>query len=209
MKTGYLLLIVLMVLLAACGCTDTRDPIGDGEVQNDATGRFPKNGSLTPASMDTGTTEIPVDLSQVEITGSMDFSPDVSSIILILLSDPRAGVLLENGWNITSVNERCDEGYRDRCCVDVEFRKDGLSFFIGVDELEGHTIEGYCNAEAWVAEPISGSLPEDYHKAKDKTEGRWHVFDHCNERVVMIYNETTIFYLYPSYAIIDMEGILN
>jgi len=29
---------------------------------------------------------------------------------------------------------------------------------------------------------------------------RWYVYDHHNERVAMIYNETTIFYLYPSYG---------
>jgi hypothetical protein len=89
----------------------------------------------------------------------------------------------------------------------VEFQKEGLSFYIGVDEREGRTAGGYCGAEVWIAEPVSGPRPGDYHQARDKMEGWWHVFDARNERVVIIYNSTTIFYLYPSYSIINMEGI--
>jgi len=37
----------------------------------------------------------------------------------------------------------------------------------------------------------------------------YHVFDERNKRLAMIYNDTTIFYLYPSYSIINMEGILD
>jgi|GEM_PF-2623443 hypothetical protein len=39
---------------------------------------------------------------------------------------------------------------------------------------------------------IGGAMRED--------TDRWYVYDHHNERVAMIYNETTIFYLYPSYG---------
>ncbi|MDK2890682.1 MAG: hypothetical protein PWR21_1314 [Methanoculleus sp.] len=198
-----------MTLLASCGCLDTRDAVGYDDMQNGTAEGLPINGSCTPASAANGGTETPVDLSQIEIRGGPDFSPNVTLISSILQNDPRTGLLIENGWNITSINEKNDEKDRDQSYADVEFRKDGLSFYIGVDEQEGHTTGGYCDAEVWVAEPVSGPRPGNYHQAKDKMERWWHVFDDRNERVVMIYNSTTIFYLYPSYSIIDMEGILD
>ena len=150
----------------------------------------------------------------------------------ILQNDPRTGILIENGWDITSINEPLqswdiadpvrleewnatstnemnDKKDRARGSATVEFQNEGLSFYIGVDEQEGRTAGGYCGAEVWVAEPVSGPHPGDYHQAKDKMEGWWHAFDARNERVVIIYNSTTIFYLYPSYSIINMEGILD
>jgi len=198
-----------MILLASCGCIDTQDAVGYDDMQNGTAEGLPINGSFTPASAANGGTETPVDLSQIEIRGGSDFSPNVTLISSILQNDPRTGLLIENGWNITSINEKNDEKDRDQSYADVEFRKDGLSFYIGVDEQEGHTTGGYGDAGVWVAEPVSGPRPGNYHQAKDKMEGWWHVFDDRNERVVMIYNSTTIFYLYPSYLIIDMEGILD
>ncbi len=102
-----------------------------------------------------------------------------------------------------------DKKDRARGFAAVEFQKEGLSFYIGVDEQEGRTAGGYCGAEVWIAEPVSGPRPGDYYQARDWTEGWWHVFDDRNERVVMIYNSTTFLYLYPSYAIISMEGMLD
>jgi hypothetical protein len=168
-------------------------------------------GSPTPSSVDNWCMEIPVNLSQIEIRSGSAFNPNIQSIIPILLNDPRTGLLLENGWNITSVSEKYSEEACDRNCIDVEFRNDGLglSFYIVVDEQKGCTTEGYCDAEVWIPGPVSGPIPEDYHQAKDKTDGWWHVFDERNNRIIMIYNSTTFFYLYPSYSIIDMEGVLD
>lgn len=232
MKTECSLFFVLMILLASCGCIGTRDAVGDDGVQNSTAEGLPVNSSFAPTSAATKGTEMPVDLSQIEIRGGQNFSPNVTLISSILRDDLRTGILIENGWNITSINEPLqswgivdpvrleewnvtsinemnDRKDRARGSAAVEFQKEGLSFYIGVDEHEGRTAGGYCGAEVWIAEPVSGPRPEDYHQTRDKLEGWWHVFDDRNERVVMIYNSTTIFYLYPSYSIINMEGILD
>jgi len=209
MKTGCSLFFVLIILLVCSGCTDILDFVEYDEIQNDTAKGLSVDGSFTPTYFDDGSVEMLVDTSEIEIKGQPNFSPNVSSIISILLNDRRTGILLENGWNITSVSEKHDEENPARCCVNVEFRKDGLSFYIGVDEQERRTSEGYCDAEVWIGGSFSGPLSEDYHQAKDKMEGWWHVLDERNERVVMIYNKTTFLYLYPSYAIINMTGILD
>jgi len=208
MKTKCSLFFVLMIMLASCGCIDTRGAVGDGGM-NDTMDGLLMNGSFTPASVATGSTGIPVDLAQVEIRGGSNFSPNVTLISSILQNDPRTELLIENGWNVTSINEMNDEKDRARGSATVEFQKEGLSFYIGISEQEGRTAGGYCGAEIWIAEPVSGPRPGDYHQARDKLEGWWHVFDDRNERVIMIYNSTTFFYLYPSYSIIDIEGILD
>jgi|GEM_PF-407403 hypothetical protein len=230
METECSLFFVLMILLASCGCIDTQNPVENDGMQNGTAEGLPVNSSFTPTSAATGGTEIPVDLSQIEIRCGQNFSPNVTLISSILRDDSRTGILIENGWNITSINEPLqswdvvdpvqleewnvtsinemnDRKDRARGSAAVEFQKEGLSFYIGVDEREGRTAGGYCGAEVWIAEPVSGPRPGDYHQARDKMEGWWHVFDDRNERVVMIYNSTTIFYLYPSYSIINMEGI--
>jgi len=232
MKTKCSLFFVLMILLASCGCIDTQSPVEDDGMQNGTAEGLPVNSSFTPTSAATGGTKIPVDLSQIEVRGGPNFSPNVTLISSILQDDPRTGILIENGWIITSINEPLqswdiadpvrleewnatstnemnDKKDLARGSATVEFQKERLSFYIGVDEQEGRTAGGYCGAEVWVAEPVSGPHPGDYHQAKDKMEGWWHVFDARNERVVIIYNSTTIFYLYPSYSIINMEGILD
>ncbi|MDI3507078.1 MAG: hypothetical protein PWQ69_1058 [Methanomicrobiaceae archaeon] len=208
MKTKCSIYFVLMILLASCGCIDTQKPVED-DGMNDSMDGLLMNGSFTPTSVATGGTGIPVDLSQVEIRGGPNFSPNVTLISSILQNDPRTGILIENGWNITSINEMNDEKDRARGSATVEFQKEGLSFYIVISEQEGRTAGGYCGAEIWIAEPVSGPRPGDYHQARDKLEGWWHVFDDRNERVIMIYNSTTFFYLYPSYSIIDIEGILD
>lgn len=208
MKTKYSLYFVLMILLASCGCIDTQRPVED-DGMNDSMDGLLMNGSFTPTSVATGGPGIPVDLSQVEIRGGPNFSPNVTLISSILQNDPRTGILIENGWNITSINEMNDEKDRARGSATVEFQKEGLSFYIVISEQEGRTAGGYRGAEIWIAEPVSGPRPGDYHQARDKLEGWWHVFDDRNEWVIMIYNDTTIFYLYPSYSIIDIEGILD
>ncbi len=221
MKTEWSLFFVLMVLLASCGCIDTRG--GDG-VQNDTADELPVNGSLTPAPVNTG---VSIDLSQVEVGDGPDFSPNITLISSILQNDLRTGLLIESGWSITSITEplqswgtvdpaRLDpaditsiDEINEKSSAAVEFQKGGLSFFIGVDEQGERTAGAYCGAEVWAGGPASDPRPEDYHQARDKMEGWWHVFDNRNERVVMIYNGTTFIYLYPSYSIIDMEGILD
>lgn len=226
MKTEWSLFFVLMVLLASCGCIDTR---GGDDVQNGTTDELPVNGFLTPAPVNTG---VSIDLPEVEVRGGPDFSPNITLIASILQNDLRTRLLIENGWNITSITEPLQSwGTVDPARLDpadvtsideinekkiraqgsaaVEFQKEGLSFIIGVDEQEERTAGAYCGAEVWTGGSASGPRPKDYHQARDKMEGWWHVFDNRNERMVMIYNSTTIFYLYPSYAIIDMEGILD
>ncbi|KUK99202.1 MAG: Uncharacterized protein XE10_1867, partial [Methanoculleus marisnigri] len=185
MKTKCSIYFVLMILLASCGCIDTQKPVED-DGMNDSMDGLLMNGSFTPTSVATGGTGIPVDLSQVEIRGGPNFSPNVTLISSILQNDPRTGILIENGWNITSINEMNDEKDRARGSATVEFQKEGLSFYIAISEQEGRTAGGYCGAEIWIAEPVSGPRPGDYHQARDKLEGWWHVFDDRNERVIMI-----------------------
>lgn len=70
-----------------------------------------------------------------------------------------------------------------------------------MDEQKGHTGWGRCNVPRWLGGPFAGPpYPEDYHQNWTNRRGGvdWiYVFDHHNDRVVMVYNETTIFYLYP------------
>lgn len=230
MKTECSFFFVLMILLASCGCIDTRGVAGDDSMQNGTAEGLPVNGSLTPASAVAAGTGVPVDLSQVEVRGGPDFSPNITLISSILQNDLRTGLLIENGWNITSITEPLqsrgivdpvrledvtsideinERKIRAQGSTAVEFQKEGLSFFIGVDEQEGRTVGSYCGAEVWIGGSASGPRPGDYHQARDRTGEWWHVFDDRNERVVMIYNSTTFFYLYPSYSIIDMEGMLD
>lgn len=99
MKTEWSLFFVLMVLLASCGCIDTR---GGDDVQNGTTDELPVNGSLIPAPVNTG---VSIDLSEVEVRGGPDFSPNFTLIASILQNDLRTRLLIENGWNITSITE--------------------------------------------------------------------------------------------------------
>ena len=194
---------MLVLLLIGSGCINTECTPGNLSVnETPATILYYKNGNLS----------IPINVLQIEVKDPGNFTANVTSVITILLGDQRTGVLLENGWNITSVSGVNDKHDPNRTHIEVEFRKEGLSFFIGVDENERRTLEGRCGAKQWVTDRISGPLPEDYHQWKWFDEGSlitYYVIDERNERVVMIYNKTTIFYLYPSYAIIDMTGILD
>jgi hypothetical protein len=156
-----------------------------------------------------GDVAIPITTSAIPVRG---FDNDVTEVIAIVLADRQAGVLLENGWNITSVRTGFaeEDPNREQGYIDVEFRSDELplSFFIEVDEEEKQTGKGRCNATVRDGRPGAGPLPE-YHQAAFKSrDHQRHVFER-NERVMMIYSSTTIFYLYPSYAIVDMEGILD
>ncbi len=130
------------------------------------------------------------------------FDANVTEVIEIVLTDQRAGALLENGWNITSIRTGFEEEDPNQKHIDVEFRNDelSLSFFIEVDEQERHATTGRCSAPLWFGGPGRGPLPEDYHQTIKKFTNRWYVFDHHNDRLVTVYNKTTIFYLYPSYG---------
>jgi hypothetical protein len=105
MKTKCSLFFVLMILLASCGCIDTQSPVEDDGMQNGTAEGLPVKSSFTPTSAATGGTKIPVDLSQIEVRGGPNFSPNVTLISSILQDDPRTGILIENGWIITSINE--------------------------------------------------------------------------------------------------------
>jgi len=161
--------------------------------------------TVTPAPIlhyEQGNTSIPINASEIPVR---DFDANVTEVIEILLADQRAGALLEGGWKITSVRIGFD--YDLRTHVDVEFRSDepSPSFFIEVDEREGHTGWGRCNVPRWLGGPFAGPYPEDYHQ--NRTFYHTYVFDHHNERVTMVYNDTTISYLYPSYGMEWFEDV--
>jgi len=198
MKQTPLLLVTLILLVFGAGCTDSVE-VNASE-------------NTTPAPVlyyEQENTSITLNLSEVTVDVPGNFTANVTMVLETLLADQRAGILLENGWNITSVRMASNEDDPNRAYVEVEFRHDGLSFFIGVDETARRTLDGRCGAEWWLSTPVSGPLPEGYHQATDKSTKTYHVFDERNKRVAMIYNDTTIFYLYPSYSIINMEVILG
>lgn len=194
-----ILSIFIMILLFACaGCVNTGPPTGNESMEE----KLPMI-----LYYENGSTTIPINLSDIDIKERENFTANLSSVISILLDDPRTGILLKGGWTMTSATMKREESDPDRTYVEVEFQKDELSFFIGVDEQERRTLDGYCGAEYWYATPISGPLPEGYHQALEKSSRTYHVFDQKNERVALVYNKTTIFYLYPSYAVSGYENI--
>ncbi|MCK8518435.1 hypothetical protein [Methanoculleus sp. 7T] len=198
MKQPPLLLVTLILLVFGAGCTDSAEVNAS------------ENTTPAPALYyEQGTTSIALNLSEITVDDPGNLAANVTMVLETLLADQRTAILLENGWNITSVRMASDEDDPNRAYAEVEFRHDGLSFFIGVDETARRTLEGRCGAEWWLSTPVSGPLPEGYHQATDKSTKTYHVFDERNKRVAMIYNHTTIFYLYPSYSIINMEGILG
>ncbi|KUK62024.1 MAG: hypothetical protein XD82_0835 [Methanoculleus marisnigri] len=188
-KRIFILSLALLLLAFGAGCTDSPETNGAETV--------------TPAPVlhyQRGDVSIPINVSEIPVRG---FGANATEVIEILLADPRAGALLEDGWKITSVRTNFD--YDLRTYVDVEFRRDeqSPSFFIEVDEQEGHTGRGFCNVSFWRGGLYAGPYPEDYHQNWTSTNrfSGYYVFDHHhNERVMMAYNETTIFYLYPSYG---------
>lgn len=192
MKNIFTIFLVLATLLFGTGCVNT--------------GNTPESPPLNETSSpvvyyESENLSIPVEIAQIDTKDPENFTANVTSVLSTILTDQRAGLLLQNSWNVTSVRQYTDEQNQNRTYVTVEFQKERLSFFIDVDEGEHRTLEGYCGAPWWIAEPISGPLPEDYHQATDKCTQTYHVFDQKNNRTVMIYNKTTIFYLYPSYSI--------
>ncbi len=198
MKQTSLFLFIVILLVFGAGCTDSVE-VNASE-------------NITPAPplyYEQGTTSIALSLPEITVNDPGNFTANLTTVLETLLADQRAGILLENGWNITSVRMASEEDDPNRTYAEVEFRHDGLSFFIGVDETARRTLDGRCGAEWWLSTPVSGPLPEGYHQATDKLTNTNHVFDERNKRMAMIYNDTTIFYLYPSYSIINMEGILD
>jgi len=179
---------MLLLLAFGAGCID---PPETNATEN-----------VTPAPVlhyERGGVSIPINVSEIPVRG---FDANVTEVIEILLADQRAGALLEGGWKIASVQTSYD--YDLRTHVDVEFRSDepSPSFFIEVDDQEGHTGRGFCNVPRWRGGPFAGPRPEDYHKDEAVRDGTnwWYVYDHHNDRVAMVYNGTTIIYLYPSYG---------
>jgi hypothetical protein len=190
-KQIFILSLMLLLLAFGAGCTDSPEPNATETV--------------IPAPVlhyERGDVSIPINVSEIPVRR---FDVNVTEVIEILLADQRAGVLLENGWKIASIRTGFDEVDSNRTYVDVEFRSDEPSppFFIEVDEQEGHTGWGRCNVPRWLGGPFAGPYPEDYHQNRTSTNrfSAYSVFDHRhNERVMMVYNDTTIFYLYPSYG---------
>lgn len=115
---------------------------------------------------------VAVNLSAIEIKDPELFTANLTSTISTVLPDSRAGLLLDHGWNITSVRQEFDEEVLDRSYVRVEFMKNNLSFHFLVDEENGRIVRGYCGAKVWVAGPISGPLPKDYSRASTRLQDR-------------------------------------
>ena len=185
MRQISFLLFALLLLAFGAGCTDSPETNATENV--------------TPAPVlhyERGDVLIPINISEIPVKR---FDVNATEVIGIVLADQRAGALLEGGWKIASVRTGFDYDLRTTH-VDVEFRSDesSPSFFIEVDEQEGHTGRGFCNVPRWLGGPFAGPYPEDYHL--NRTFYHTYVFDHHNDRVVMVYNDTTIFYLYPSYG---------
>ncbi|MCK8518412.1 hypothetical protein [Methanoculleus sp. 7T] len=194
MRLISILLFTLMSLVFVSGCIDSQE-INPTE-----------NTTLAPfLYYERGNISTPLNISELPVRNS---TANVTGVIETLLADQRTGILLENGWKITSVSGAVDRDSPNRRYTDVEFEKEGLSYFIEVDETANRTLEGHSGAKLR-ARP-SDSPPEDYYKWKwfdEDSSVMYGVFDRKNDRAVMIYNKTTIFYLYPSYAIIDTEGL--
>ncbi|MDD4252760.1 MAG: hypothetical protein PHT74_06390 [Methanoculleus horonobensis] len=187
MRQNSVLLVALLLLALGAGCTST-----------------PEN--VTPAPVlhyEQGDTSIPINVSEIPVRR---FDVNATEVIGIVLADQRAGILLEGGWKIASIRAGFEEEDPNREHIDVEFRNDelSLSFFIEVDEREERATRGRCSAIVWGGRPWPDSKeprPEDYYQNYylPKT-GQFAVIDCQNERIVMVYNKTTIFYLYPSYG---------
>ncbi|MBP2146031.1 hypothetical protein J2129_001485 [Methanofollis sp. W23] len=183
----FLFLLVLIVLLLSSGCTTTPPP----EV-------VPVNETPTLPVLHHG--EIAIDLSEIEIKDPELFTANLTSTISTVLTDRRATLLLDHGWNITSVRQEFDEEVLDHPYVEVEFMKNDLSFYFWVDMEEEKVFRGYCGAEGWISS--KDPLPKDYHQALDKHTRRWYVFDDRNGILrgeVMIYDGDTIYYLDPEF----------
>lgn len=197
-----------MILFLGSGCIDVQRSSGNTSANITLLENFTAN--KPPASIVyylKGNLSIPINVSQIEVRNPGNFT-NVTLVVSILLNDSRAGILLENGWNITSVTRTRDTYDLNRTYSDIEFEKEGLSFFIGVDEDMHKTLRGYSGAQWWQSTPVSGPIPEGYHQSIDKSSLTYHVFDHRNNRVVMIYNQTSILYLYPSYSNFNTEGLI-
>jgi hypothetical protein len=191
MKRIFILSLTLLLLALGAGCID-----------------FPganATETVTPAPVlhyERGDVSIPINVSEIPVR---TFDVNATEVIEIVLADQRAGILLEGGWQITSIRTGFEGEDPNREHIDVEFRNDelSLSFFIEVDEWERQTGRGRCSATIWRGHPwTSEPFPEeeDYHQAVNPYMGLFVVVDHHNERVIMAYDDTTIFYLYPSYG---------
>lgn len=185
---------MLVLLLIVSGCIDTENIAGNPLVnETPATILYCENGNLS----------FPVNVSQIEVQDPDNFTVNVTSLITILLDDQRTGILLENGWNITTVSAATDGHDPNWTYADVEFENDGLSFYILVDENERRTSDGYCSADPMIYTGefthLGHPVPR-YTQTKYKLDHMMHVYDHQDERLIMIYNSTTFYYLYPSYG---------
>ena len=150
MKRIFILSLALLLLAFGAGCTSTTE-------------------NVTPAPVlhyEQGNTSIPINTSEISVRR---FDVNATEVIGIVLADPRAGILLEGGWNITSIRRGFEEEDPNIEHIDVEFRNDelSLSFFIEVDEREKRATEGRCNATIWGGRPWPDSKeprPEDYYQ---------------------------------------------
>jgi hypothetical protein len=191
MKRIFILSLTLLLLALGAGCIDFP---GANATEN----------ATSPPVLhyERENTSIPINVSEIPVRR---FDVNATEVIEIVLADPRAGVLLEGGWQITSIRTGFEEEDPNNEHIDVEFRNDelSLSFFIEVDERERQTGRGRCSATIWRGHPwTSEPFPEeeDYHQMVNPYMRLFVVVDHHNERVIMAYDDTTIFYLYPSYG---------
>jgi len=183
------ILSVLFILLFSAGCTTTPQPE-----------EVPVNVTPTLPVLHRGT--IAVNLSEIEVLDSRNFTGNLTSAVAMVLAGQRGGLLLDNGWNITSVQQEYDEKVLNRPYVLVELENNGLSFYILVDDLDKQILDGYSGAKPWLSSSVSGPLPKDYSRSFDKATRRWYVFDNrpgSDREYVMIYNRTGIYNLDPDF----------
>lgn len=179
---------LVLVLVVCSGCTSTNPPAETTPNE-------------TPTLPVLYHNNVAIDLSAIEIKDPELFTANLTSTISTVLPDSRAGLLLDHGWNITSVRQEFDDEVLDRPYVRVAFMKNNLSFYFLVDEDKDQIIRGYCGAKNRVAGPISGPLPKDSSQAIDKATGQVWVFDHRENSVgiVMTYDNNVIYELNPDF----------
>jgi hypothetical protein len=203
-KYLFFYFIFILLILITTGCLNYSDDPENFQANETVPVTFHYNNDSSSIS---------VNMSAIEVNDIEDSPAKIASVIDIALDDPRAGILLENGWTIVSFSKPGNKDMAGNPSAELEFRKDNLSFYLDIDEEGMTTTGGYSDAVGWISGSVSGPLPLGYHKSKDKATGRWYVLNiqsnSSNSTVAMIYNDTTIFYLYPSYSIIDLEGLYD
>jgi len=197
MKQTPLLLVTLILLVFGAGCTDSVE-VNASE-------------NTTPAPVlyyEQENTSITLNLSEVTVDVPGNFTANVTMVLETLLADQRPGFCLRTGGTLPRF------GWPRMRMTRTGRMSKWSSGTMDCRSSSGSTKRPAGRSTGVAGRVVAldtriGALPEGYHQATDKSTKTYHVFDERNKRVAMIYNDTTIFYLYPSYSIINMEGILG